>query len=117
MNLDELERLAKACTPQHIDTSQFVDKNETMSCPWCDGQGDVEVDTYTNYDGVAIGVQFFGVGNEFGNAEKYFRACKPETILALVRVAKAAETDRRIGTQETYDAVGGALSKLTEALK
>lgn len=89
--LDTLEASAKAATPQRIDTSEAVEQNGHTECPWCDGQGEVTADTYTNYDDCAIGVQFFGIGHEHVNAEKYFRLCSPSNILALVRVARASK--------------------------
>ena len=86
-----LRELAKACTPQNIDSAERIDKFDTVSCPLCDGDGQVECDTYLNYDGCATGVEFFGVGDEHVNAEKFFRACDPQTVTALLDYIDALE--------------------------
>lgn len=83
ISLDELEKLAKAATPGNLDTAKDIRRGEESDCPVC-GEGVVEMDTFTNFDGHAMGVQFFGIGPEFGNYEAYFRACSPDNILALI---------------------------------
>jgi len=83
MNFDELEKLAKAATKGDLDTAKDVQRGEETDCPLC-GEGTVEMDTFANFDGHCMGVQFFGIGPEFGNYEAYFRACSPDTILALI---------------------------------
>lgn len=75
-DLDALERAALAATPQGIDTAQVVH----------DCEGD-----YCNFDGAAIGVQFYGIGNEFGAAERYYRAANPAAILKLIRRLREVE--------------------------
>ena len=92
MTLGELEKLAKAATPGNLDTAEDVRKGEEVDCLICDGTGVVEMDTFTNLDGHAMGVQFFGIGPEFGNYEAYFRACSPDKILALIASHRALET-------------------------
>lgn len=84
LDIERLRGLAERATPQRIDTAETVEKNGHMDCPWCDGQGEVSVDTYTNYDDCAIGVQFFGIGHEHVDAENYFRAVKPAVITGLL---------------------------------
>lgn len=82
---NELKRLAEAATPQNFDSAEEKAENGYIECPHCGGQGEVErqVD-YCNYDNVAIGVQFYGIGNEFGAAEAYYRAANPAAVMALI---------------------------------
>lgn len=81
----ELKRLAEAATPQKFDTAEEKSENGYIECPHCGGSGEVELEAdYCNYDGVAIGVQFYGIGHEFGAAEAYYRAANPAAIRALI---------------------------------
>lgn len=77
-DLAELERLLVKATPQKIETAEQTEDGD-YECPLCQTQGYVEGHTYCNYDGVAIGVQFFGIGDEHVDAEALFR----KTIAAL----------------------------------
>ncbi|MGU7779924.1 hypothetical protein [Burkholderia sp. PU8-34] len=45
-----------------------------------------------NYDGEALGVQFFGIGDAVGAAEAYFRAAKPSIVMALIDRLERAES-------------------------
>lgn len=109
IDLDELERLAKAATPQNIDAAEIIegDEGKTIECPACSGEGYVSLEgDYCNFDGCAIGVQFYGVGNEHGAAERYYRAANPATVLELVRRLREAEsTTDQIG--KVYRAESG----------
>jgi len=94
--LDELEALAKAATPGDLDTvndppDEYGGKSATgwYECPCCESVGEVEGVTYSNFDAVAMGVQFFGIGNEHKNYEAFFRAANPATILRLLSLARA----------------------------
>lgn len=92
LDLDAIEAAAKAATPQNFDSAELKVENGHVECPQCGGQGEVELlAEYTNFDGVAIGVQFFGIGHEFGAAEAFYRAANPAAVLELVRRLRAAE--------------------------
>ncbi|KQQ60132.1 hypothetical protein ASF84_05335 [Pseudomonas sp. Leaf127] len=81
----ELRKLAEAATPQNFDTAQEKIENGYIECPHCGGSGEVQLEAdYCNYDGAALGVQFYGIGGEFGAAEAFYRAANPATILALL---------------------------------
>lgn len=98
-DLDALERAALAATPQGIDTAQVVHdcEGKTIECPHCQGDGYVELEgDYCNFDGAAIGVQFYGIGNEFGAAGRYYRAANPATILELIRRLRDALRQRDV---------------------
>ncbi|WP_445572130.1 hypothetical protein [Pseudomonas sp. E102] len=90
----ELKRLAEAATPQKFDTAEEKSGNGYIECPHCGGSGEVELEAdYCNYDGVAIGVQFYGIGHEFGAAEAYYRAANPAAVLALIAENEALRKD------------------------
>jgi hypothetical protein len=91
----ELKRLAEAATPQEFDTAEEKSGNGYIECPHCGGSGEVELEAdYCNYDGAAIGVQFYGIGHEFGAAEAYYRAANPATVLALIAENEALRKER-----------------------
>lgn len=50
-----------------------------------------EENDFCNIDGVALGVQFYGIGQHHGLAEEYLRAASPENVLALTEALEAAE--------------------------
>ncbi|WP_345815336.1 DUF551 domain-containing protein [Paraburkholderia sp. PREW-6R] len=91
----EMKRAALAATPQSIDTAQRIehyDDGSHIECPACGGEGNVELEAdFCNYDGTAIGVQFYGVGNAHGAAEAYLRAAMPANVLALIERLERAE--------------------------
>ena len=82
----KLRELAMKATPQNFETAQIKPGNAaSIECPFCGGEGLIASEGgYCNYDGVAIGVEFYGVGTEFGAAEAYYRAANPATVLALL---------------------------------
>jgi hypothetical protein len=102
---EELKKLAEAATPGDLDTcndpaDEYGGKDPSgwLECPACGGSGEVEGVTYCNFDHVAMGVQFFGIGNEFTNYEKFFRAFNPATVLELI-----AEVERLRANFKTVD--------------
>lgn len=88
---EDLARLAEAATPGDLDTTGnegdeygYSETGKWYECPCCDGAGEVHGSTYCNFDDFAMGVQFFGIGNEFKNYEAFFRAANPARILSLL---------------------------------
>jgi len=84
---DKLKELALAATALNLDTADQVHDISDMhfDCPLCDCEGYVSGDVeYSNIDGVALSVQFYGIGDEYCSAEEYFREANPTTILALI---------------------------------
>ena len=95
LNLDEIEAAARACTPLDLDSAQDhrADDDGWIECPHCGGEGIIELEGgYCNFDGKALGVQFYGIGHEFGAAERFIRAANPAVVLELVRIARASLT-------------------------
>lgn len=92
-DLEALERLAQAATPQDFDSAEVAQKDGgEIDCPACGGEGYVTLEAdYCNYDSKALGVQFYGIGTEHGAAEAYYRAANPATILDLVHRLRTAE--------------------------
>lgn len=89
---ETLERLGKEATPGNLSTAEVKECLDVGNCPLCDGDGTAPygVDTFTNFDGVAVGVQFFGVGNEHGAHQKLWEAYvnNHAQILSALRVAE-----------------------------
>lgn len=93
LDLDAIEAAAKAATPQDFDSAEETSDGGYINCPTCDGEGSVELGRdHLNYDGEAIGVQFYGVGDAHVKAEAFLRAAKPAVVLELVRRLRSAES-------------------------
>lgn len=90
--IETLERLWKEATPGNLSTAEVKECLDVGNCPLCDGDGTAPygVDTFTNFDGVAVGVQFFGVGNEHGAHQKLWETYvnNHAQILSALRVAE-----------------------------
>jgi len=94
--IQALKAAALAATPQNIDSAEIIEHSigsgEQIECPHCGGDGSVPLEAdYCNYDGEALGVQFYGIGNAHGLAEQYFRAAKPATVIGLIERLERAE--------------------------
>ena len=99
----ELEAAANACGPMLIDSAETLTPANAgvIECPVCSGEGYSSLENdYCNFDNHAIGVQFYGIGSEFGAGERYFRAANPSVIRALL--AERAELKRQVeGLKDT----------------
>lgn len=71
--VERLRELFKKATPGDLNTAQRHVFSEYVECPMCAGDGEVEATDYCNFDGVALGVQFYGIGSEFGAHENLWR--------------------------------------------
>lgn len=90
----ELEALVADATEGAISTAEIHTSGGFVTCPCCDGEGEVDMDgQYTNFDGVALGVQFFGIGKHHGAHERLWTFfCKNrEAILKALRSTPAAD--------------------------
>jgi len=92
---ERLRAALEGVTPGDLDTSDHIGRGN-YNCPCCEGEGAVEGKTFTNFDGFAVGVQFFGVGDEFAKYEAFFRAANPQTVRVLLDTLErqAAEIER-----------------------
>lgn len=86
LDLEAIEAAAKAATPQDFVSAQVGGAEEGwMECPGCSGEGSVELTAdYLNYDGVALGVQFYGIGEPHIHAEAHYREARPAVVVAMV---------------------------------
>jgi hypothetical protein len=75
---ERLRRLLADATPGDLSSAERHTVNETVECPLCH-EGEVEASDYCNIDGKALGVQFYGIGKEFGAHERLWT----ETLAAL----------------------------------
>ena len=94
-----LKAAAEKATALNLDTAQEVrDEDGYLECPVCGGEGSVDAERdYCNIDGVALGIQFYGIGEHHGLAEQYFRIATPANILALVEaLEKAQQVDEEL---------------------
>lgn len=107
----ELRALLTAATPGDLSTAERHIENETVECPACQGDGEIEAADYCNFDGLALGVQFYGIGREFGAHEKLWTA----TIKALPMLLDAADPTRH-RTASTA-ALTAEIQRLREALE
>lgn len=88
---DKLRALDEAATTGDLSTAERHIKHEHIECPICQGDGEVLATDYCNIDSKALGVQFYGIGNEFGAHEAlwtYLRHSVP-AILAMAEDRKA----------------------------
>lgn len=95
--LAEIEDAARNATPQHLDSAEEIikaDSSAMIECPVCCGEGYASLENdYCNFDNHAIGVQFYGIGPEFGAAEEYYRRANPATISALTTELRRLRAD------------------------
>lgn len=123
-NIDKraLREAAEKATALNLDTAQVKRGDDGyLECPCCEGAGYVEEEAdFCNIDGVALGVQFYGIGDHHGLAEKYFRAANPATVLALLdeleaKDRKIAELDARtlVPVEPTLDQLVAGKRRLT----
>ena len=92
---------AEAATPGDLDTvanppTEYGgrEKLDHYECPACHGEGEVDGVAYYNFDHVSMGVQFFGIGVEFGKYETFFRAANPAAVLELLATVEALRGER-----------------------
>ncbi|CBJ38279.1 protein of unknown function [Ralstonia solanacearum CMR15] len=105
LDINELERLAREATPQDFDSGEIMSNaGEWIDCPHCGGEGAVQLEAdYCNYDGQALGVQFYGIGSAHGAAENYYRAARPAVVIAMIariRDLEAAQQQAEPGADE-----------------
>ena len=94
-----LRELAGKATKGDLTTAMRHTHEEWVECPLC-GDGEVSATDYCNFDRKALGVQFYGIGSEFGAHENLWSALMSNlpTILA------ALELQERVSAPEALDA-------------
>lgn len=94
VDIAEMRALMEACTKGDLSTAERHIESEYVECPACSGDGEIEASDYCNFDGKALGVQFYGIGPEFGAHEKLWRAVTaalPALLTELEATRAAAE--------------------------
>ena len=114
INKQALREAAEKATAFNLDTAQVKRGNDGyLECPCCEGAGYVEEESdFCNIDGVALGVQFYGIGEHHGLAESYLRAANPATVLALLDELEAAE--KRIAELDVLTFCPASLDVMSE---
>jgi RecJ-like exonuclease len=89
-----LEALAAKATAGRLETAEYHQADYVIECPVCRGDGEVDASDYCNIDGKALGVQFYGIGSEFGHHEKLWSKLVNNlpTIIAALK-AMEEQTD------------------------
>lgn len=83
MTTPDLKALSDAATPMRLDTAEITEDEGWFHCHMCDGSGSTWGNGYINIDGVALNVQFSGIGDEFKANERY--------VIALVNAHRAGQ--------------------------
>jgi hypothetical protein len=93
----ELAGLDAKATPGSLETAEDCRDQEGVECPACGGEGVLDARDYCNFDGVAVGVQFFGIGSEFLTHEELWRCFTANrvTIRRALRLAAAVQEAER----------------------
>ena len=112
----ELERLLADVTDGDLSTAEHSESGGSVECPMCGGHGEVEQDGhYNNFDGVALGVQFYGIGKHFGAHEtlwRWFTANRQAILTAL----RTTQTDSAAVAREGVDADLAACERAIERM-
>ncbi|MCY4125178.1 hypothetical protein ACWGIE_21895 [Pseudomonas fulva] len=106
LDLDAIEAAAKAATPQDFDSAQVASSEDGwIECQTCGGEGSVELTAdYLNYDGQALGVQFYGIGEPHVHAEAHYRAARPAVVLAMVEEIRSLrqQLEQQVNDRQRY---------------
>jgi hypothetical protein len=99
---DELAGLAAKATKGNLATASKYTE-ECIECPVC-GDGEVDAADYCNFDDKALGVQFYGIGDEFGAHEKLWSAVMQnfDAILAALRQHEQMREALGLFTKSAY---------------
>lgn len=98
--LEKLRELYAAVTLGNLATAERHIASEFIQCPVCDGQGEVEAADYCNFDHKALGVQFYGIGAEFGAHEQLWTA-----VMANLPTLIDAIADLRVRNEALCDII------------
>lgn len=101
---DELTELLAKATPGNLLTAESV-TDEVIECPVCQGEGEVDARDYCNFDHKALGVQFYGIGDEFLAHERLWSAVMNVLPTLLdqhdAAAARIAALEERVAELET----------------
>lgn len=89
---ERLKKLHEFATKGDLSTAERYTEHEHIECPVCQGDGEVLASDYCNIDGKALGVQFYGIGNEFGAHEALW-SYLVHSVPAILAMAEERERD------------------------
>ena len=72
--VERLDALAAKATPMGLGTAEIVQDEGYFECAMCNGSGATWGNGYLNIDGIALNVQFSGIGSEFKDNERFVMA-------------------------------------------
>jgi hypothetical protein len=90
---ERLKKLHEFATKGDLSTAERYTEHEHIECPVCQGDGEVLASDYCNIDGKALGVQFYGIGNEFGAHEALW-SYLVHSVPAILAMAEERERMR-----------------------
>jgi len=98
---EEIVALKAIAGPGDLSTAQIkpTSEGEWVECPACNGEGMVDAETYVNFDDKPLTVQFYGIGECFGNYQNLFDTAikhAPSIALALIEKHRALEEARSL---------------------
>lgn len=92
IDVEKLKKLHEAATKGDLSTAERYTEHEHIECPVCQGDGEVLASDYCNIDGKALGVQFYGIGNEFGAHEALW-SYLVHSVPAILAMAEERQAD------------------------
>lgn len=102
--IERLRSLMEKATPGDLTTAERA-QDEFIECPICLGAGEVEARDYCNIDHKALGVQFYGIGPEFGTHEALWSECinSLPDLLSHIDALEARVEEAEKNEEEAYD--------------
>lgn len=105
--VERLDALATKATPMNLGTAEIVQDEGYFECAMCNGSGETWGNGYLNIDGIALNVQFSGIGSEFKDNERFVMALI-EAYRSGTLTAALGENERlRVALQAGYDLIEG----------
>jgi len=100
---ERLKKLHEFATKGDLSTAERYTEHEHIECPVCQGDGEVLASDYCNIDGKALGVQFYGIGNEFGAHEALW-SYLVHSVPAILAMAEREKRKREavMGIDDDY---------------
>src|SRR6478735_11335910 len=102
-----LRELLAAATRGDLSTAERHTASEYVECPLCH-EGEIEASDYCNIDAKALGVQFYGIGDEFGAHERLWNetlSALPGLLDLIERQARVIEEAREALAEIAYEAI------------
>lgn len=102
--MQRLARLAAKATPMKVSSAEIHEDGD-FECAVCNGNGSTWGNSYVNMDGIALNIQFSGIGNEFGDNQRF--------VFALIDAYRAGE----LADANALDAAQAEIARLRAELE